>query len=297
MSLDQKIRLLAFDWLSEKIEEYGSDVLPYFLIKEGFLFNNDLVHLISPKGIHKPKQLDMPLTVTTSPNSKYDDGIDKNDFLHYDYRGTDPYHPDNVGLRKAMEQQVPLIYFLGLIPGKYLVVKPVYIVGDDPSTLTFTVAADSKIIKNWDVGAVKEGDLARRMYATSVVKTRLHQRGFRERVIAAYRSQCSFCKLRHIELLDASHIIPDNEDGPPTVDNGLSLCKIHHTAFDRQIIGVTPDYDIDIRADILEEEDGPMLRHGLQELHGQKLILPKSKKDWPNKEYLDRRYQKFARAI
>lgn len=297
MSLDQKIRLFAFDWLSEKIEEYGDDVLPRTLLAKGFNFEGIQIPLVSPQGIFKPKQLELPLTITTAPKGPYADRITESEFLYYKYRGTNPNHPDNVGLRDAMVSQVPLIYFLGLIPGKYLVVKPVYIVGDDPSTLTFTVAADSKIIKDWEVGAVKEGDLARRMYATSVVKTRLHQRGFRERVIAAYRSQCSFCKLKHIELLDASHIIPDNEKGPPTVDNGLSLCKIHHTAFDRQIIGVTPDYDINIRADILEEEDGPMLRHGLQELHGHKLILPKSKKDWPNREYLDRRYQKFAKAI
>jgi len=296
MSEDMQIRLAAFDWLSQKIEEVGDDILPRTLLKEGFNFRGTRIPLVSPQGIFKPKQMEIPLTITTAPKGPYKDKIAENDFLYYKYRGTDPHHRDNVGLRKAMQKQLPLIYFLGLVPGKYLVVKPVYIVDDNPDSLTFTVAADNQLIVDKNLQTVRESDEARRAYATSAVKTRLHQRGFRERVLTAYRSSCSFCKLKHAELLDASHIIPDNEDGPPTVDNGLALCKIHHTAFDRQIIGVTPDYEINVRKDILEEEDGPMLRHGLQELHGRELILPKSKKYYPNREYLDWRYEKFRKA-
>lgn len=54
-------------------------------------------------------------------------------------------------------------------------------------------------------------DEARRKYITSSVRNRLHQRGFRERVLSAYKEQCALCRLRHRELLDAAHIIPDNE--------------------------------------------------------------------------------------
>jgi len=126
---------------------------------------------------------------------------------------------------------------------------------------------------------------------------RLHQRGFRERVIAAYQSQCAFCKLKHVELLDAAHIIPDkDEKGIPSVNNGLSLCKIHHAAFDQQIIGVSPDYQIKVKEDVLKEKDGPMLRHGIQELQNQKLILPRSQNAWPNQELLDIRFQQFRTA-
>jgi putative restriction endonuclease len=49
------------------------------------------------------------------------------------------------------------------------------------------------------------------------------------------------------------------------VPNGLSLCSLHHAAFDRNILGITPDLLVDIRSDILEEIDGPVLVHGLQE--------------------------------
>ncbi len=56
-------------------------------------------------------------------------------------------------------------------------------------------------------------------------------------------------------------------EGKSTIENGLALCKLHHSAYDAFIIGVTLDYIIQVRADILEEEDGPVLQHGLKGLH------------------------------
>ena len=48
--------------------------------------------------------------------------------IQYRYRGNDPNHRDNVGLRRAMELRVPLIYLFGMVPGQYLPVYPVLIV-------------------------------------------------------------------------------------------------------------------------------------------------------------------------
>jgi putative restriction endonuclease len=48
-----------------------------------------------------------------------------------------------------------------------------------------------------------------------------------------------------------------------------------------------------INEKVLKEKDGPMLLHGLQEFHEKKLILPHTKRDWPNQEYLEERYQEF----
>lgn len=144
---------------------------------------------------------------------------------------------------------------------------------------------------------VAEVSDARHAYLTSTIKIRLHQRSFREKVLNAYKSRCAFCRLKHRELLDAAHIIPDNlPEGKSTIDNGLSLCKLHHAAYDSFIIGVTPDYIIHVREDILEEEDGPVLQHGLKGLHKTKLILPRSKNHYPNRDALDWRYSKFTRA-
>jgi putative restriction endonuclease len=106
------------------------------------------------------------------------------------------------------------------------------------------------------------------------------------------------CRLKHRELLDAAHIIPDlDEAGEPRVTNGLALCKLHHAAFDQLFIGVTPDYMVLVREDILEEDDGPMLEHGLQELHLKKLFLPKRIEDRPDREALEWRYEKFRIGV
>jgi len=64
--------------------------------------------------------------------------------MRYRYRGLDRMHRDNVGLRLAMERRVPLIYFYGVVPGRYVPVWPAYIVGDDPASLTFTVEIGEK---------------------------------------------------------------------------------------------------------------------------------------------------------
>ena len=70
-------------------------------------------------------------------------------------------------------------------------------------------------------------------------------------------------------LLDAAHITPDSAlHGEPVVSNGMSLCRLHHAAFDRLLLGVHPSYVIHVRRDILEVVDDPMLRHGLQGLEG-----------------------------
>jgi putative restriction endonuclease len=198
----------------------------------------------------------------------------------------------------AFFRKAPLIYFHGVVPGKYLAVWPVFIVADDPQGLTFKVAVDDLSLvdleQKEETSISEPASNARRIYLTAVVKQRLHQRGFRERVLRAYREHCAFCRLRHLELLDAAHIIPDGEPGgEPTVNNGISLCKFHHAAFDRLLLGVRPDLIIQVRRDILKEKDGPMLIHGLQGLHLKQILVPRSAGLRPNPDLLDRRYQVF----
>jgi putative restriction endonuclease len=134
----------------------------------------------------------------------------------------------------------------------------------------------------------------RRAYITSQVRVRLHQHAFRERVIVAYQSQCALCRLRHIELLDAAHIIPDcEEEGEPLITNGIALCKLHHAAYDSFILSVSPDYVIHIRQDVLDEHDGPVLQHGLKDLNGNRITLPRESRNWPDKDALRQRFGIF----
>jgi putative restriction endonuclease len=61
-------------------------------------------------------------------------------------------------------------------------------------------------------------------------------------------------------------------------------------------MGIRPDLIVEIRRDVLEETDGPMLKFGLQEIAGQLLLIPRSKSQKPAKEYLEERYEMFRRA-
>lgn len=293
---DSRVRAAAFDWLAGQVAVHG-DVLPWSLLLKGFQLDGKRVPLLSQQGIFKPAVLDVPLSIRTSPEGPYHDAFQKEGLLEYAYRGTDPEHWQNRGLRFAMEERLPLVYFHRLVQGKYLASWPVFIVRDDPAALSFFVAVDDathvglSAEEAWTVGEEPE---ARREYVTTLTRRRLHQRAFRERVLAAYRHQCSLCRLKHDELLDAAHIIPDAEpEGEPVVSNGLALCRLHHAAFDRFFIGVTPDYIIRVRPDLMNEEDGPTLKHAIQGLDGTKISLPRRQGDLPSAQLLADRYDRF----
>lgn len=300
---DAEIRQRAFQFLDELRAAHGN-ALPYELLKHGFELRGSRIYFMGPQGIFKPAVLRIPLSITTAPDSPrkprpYEDAVEEGRVILYKYRGTDPSHPDNRGLREAMRQQVPLIYFVGLTPGRYYAEYPVYVVGDDPASHTFRVQADDqRLVAGSEAGVAEPTTAARREYITVLAQRRMHQEGFRVRVLQAYRECCAVCSLRHPELLEAAHILPDRHPhGQPVVPNGLALCKIHHAAFDRNILGIRPDHIVEIRRDILDEEDGPMLLHGLQEAHGRELVVvPRSPGLRPDPERLEERYRLFRDA-
>jgi len=118
MDTDLRIRIVAFNWLDEQTSIHG-DVLPRTLLAKGFTFEGQRVPLVAPQGIFKPRIMDLPLSITTSPNSPYNDSLSESGFLFYKYRGNDPYHRDNVGLREVFKQERPLIYLHGVMPGRH----------------------------------------------------------------------------------------------------------------------------------------------------------------------------------
>jgi putative restriction endonuclease len=298
-SHDSRVRTAVFDWLQNQVALHG-DVLPWSLLLGGCEVEGRRVPLLSQQGIFKPAVLDVPLSIRTSADGPYHDAFRRDGLLEYSYRGTDLGHRDNRGLRVAMAERLPLIYFHRMVPGRYLATWPVFIVEDDPNRLVFSVAVDDATKITWGpstewVGA--ENPELRREYITTQARRRLHQRAFRERVLDAYRHQCALCRLKHDELLDAAHIIPDSDPGgEPVVSNGLALCQLHHGAFDRFFIGVRPDYIIQVRPDLLLEEDGPTLKHAIQALHGQPISVPRNPDLKPSAELLSTRYSQFLEA-
>jgi putative restriction endonuclease len=297
---DLRVRLAAFAWLAEQVEVHG-DVLPRSLLADGFVFEDQRVPLLGPQGIFKPRVCELPLSITTTSNSPYSDAEAGPHLVSYAYRGSDPEFPDNRGLRLAMEQGLPLVYFFGAVPGQYIATWPVYVVGNDAPGLHFNISLGQASSPLVPVGSTlsrtgEDRESIQREYVTATVRRRLHQQRFRLQVLNAYREQCSICRLHHQELLDAAHIVADSEDeGDPVVSNGLALCKLHHAAFDSFFLTVRPDYTIEVRRSILEESDGPMLLVGLKQTHDQPIQLPRSRADQPDRARLERRYE-FLRA-
>lgn len=299
---DIEIRLFAFEWLKQQTEIHG-DVLPRKLLTKGFCLSGAIFSLVGPQGIWKPKSMNLPLSITSLLGGRYPDTIDeKGEIFDYKYRGTNPFHPDNVGLRELMNHKISLICFLRIAENKYVPLWPAYIVKENRYALSFSVVFDdiAYLLKRPELETAAQPIVnnSRREYITVTSLQRVHQKEFREKVLKAYRNQCTLCRLRHVELLDAAHIISDKEDfGDPVIENGLSLCKIHHSAFDQNIIGITPNYQVKIRKDILEEIDGPMLKYGLQSLDNESLYLPMHKDNWPDRERLEIRYKRFQSAM
>jgi putative restriction endonuclease len=105
------------------------------------------------------------------------------------------------------------------------------------------------------------------------------------------------CRLPIAELLDAAHIRSDASGGSAKVSNGLSLCKIHHGAFDANLIGISPDSVVHVKESVLDTFDGPTLQHSIKEMNGETLRqLPRARAERPDRELLAERFDTFARA-
>lgn len=245
------------------------------------------------KGIWNPRDLVATLSVVSSPDGPYADRDVEGGLFRYDYRAGSAAG-DNTKLRRAAELALPIILLRKIATGVYVPVFPVYVVDDDTAARQFTLALDESLRF---LPKPAEWTEDQRRYAERVVRQRLHQPEFRGRVIRAYATRCAICSLRHGELLDAAHITADSEDdGLPLVTNGLSLCKIHHSAYDARLLGISPDYTVHIDRELLAEIDGPMLKHGIQAMHGRALELPRRTADWPDRERLAARFETFGRT-
>ena len=293
---DMEVRLAAFRWLDEQkrqgISEFNREMLC-----NRFFFEGERLPLVdwAGKGIRNPASLRSTLSIRTSvkrtyPDSETDIAAESFEY-HYQSRSTEG---DNTKLRRALELQDPLIYFHGVRIGWTIPIYPVFVTADDPVRQVFTI----DLTRSYEINAPDQATFEdERRYGTATVLQRLHQPLFRARVMHAYENRCSICRLQHLELLDAAHIIRDrDEQGFALVTNGLALCKLHHAAYDRNLLGIRPDFEVAINHRLLEEVDGPMLRHGLQEMHGTRLALPRRRIDRPAASALASRWREFAEA-
>jgi len=119
-------------------------------------------------------------------------------------------------------------------------------------------------------------------------KVIIRDAAFRKVVVSIYNYHCAFCGLKIINsqgqnIVDGSHIKPFAEFRDDRIDNGLSLCKNHHWAFDRGWFGIDENYKIRVAQNL--EEVTPYNR-AMKEFDGEKIILPNQEFYYPRIEAL-----------
>jgi len=288
------------------------DIVPVSALREGFTHGGTRWSYGSfYSGIFRPAGFEGPaaLSLVTAPpkvgrDVPYEDGVDRvSGRLVYHYRTAqqDSFaaraaaERDNRALRAAADLGVPLIYFVGIAPGMYTPVAPVFVTEDSPDRRVVFLEAALPVQDTTSAGLISDDELRR--YATREVRIRLHQHRFRTVVLAAYRGRCAVCALREASLLQAAHIIEDREEaGTAVVVNGIALCAIHHLAYDRNVMGIDPTGVVHIAGRLLRAIDGPMLSSGLQAFHGEHIELPRHAVQRPDPHRLEIRYEQFKAA-
>jgi putative restriction endonuclease len=199
----------------------------------------------------------------------------------------------NTWLRSARTLLVPLVYFIGTRPNLYRPEYPVFVDADYPAERTVLISFGEMRGPYEEREPVYIENEIERRYKVRQVKQRLHQAQFHGAVLTAYRERCTICTLKETQLLDAAHIVVDADElGVPLVSNGLSLCSIHHRAFDEDLVGISPDQEVRVSRRLLDDDDGPMLE--LQkDFHGCRILVPTSRKLQPDRHRLATRFERF----
>jgi putative restriction endonuclease len=95
--------------------------------------------------------------------------------------------------------------------------------------------------------AVNDLEIARlsveRQTAVKNVKKKMRDASFKTRVLACYQHRCAFCGMQ-LKLIDAAHILPVEHHGSDDTSNGISLCALHHRAYDRNLVTFNERYEV-----------------------------------------------------
>jgi putative restriction endonuclease len=251
--------------------------------------------LSTQKGIYRAAAQSGPaaLSIQTSWKSPYGDAVTDVGYL-YHYRAGPIEQADNRALVAAHDLGVPIVHFVATRPNYYKPIYPCFVTEND-SVNRYVIVSPGKLVGPFDEREpVLVDDPIELRYVFRETRVRVHQARFRARVVPAYGERCAICRLREAQLLDAAHITGDREDdGEPIVSNGLSLCSIHHRAFDQDLVGIAPNYEVHVARQLLDEEDGPMLEL-LKRFHGGSIVMPVRKTWYPDRARLEERFARFS---
>lgn len=292
---DASIRAQVFSWLETRASQ-GLERVSRAELENFALGGRRLPLIDAGRGIRNPRVLDATISIVSKPRSPYSDEPFGAGYFRYSFAPGPADRGDNAKLSLAITLGCPIVLLLWVADGVYTPIFPVWVVGLDVEKRYFLLALEEA--QRFAPPPTAEPSELERGYAEALIQRRIHQPRFRAQVRLAYSDHCAVCKLELLPLLDAAHILPDRHArGQPVVPNGLTLCKIHHAAFDADILGISPDYVVHVNHAVLEQVDGPMLQHGIQEMHGRELLwIPRRPSDRPDPERLAVRFHDFTGA-
>ena len=139
---------------------------------------------------------------------------------------------------------------------------------DDSRDITFieNLLLDNAEMKGFDL-------------SKEVADEKKRERGFSRLVKRLYDFTCAACHYRIITAngeaaVDAAHIFPFKESFDDSIGNGISLCKLHHWAFDRGLFSINDNYKMIVAASFSESGNEHFSLHNLQ---SKTILLPKEK--------------------
>jgi putative restriction endonuclease len=122
---------------------------------------------------------------------------------------------------------------------------------------------------------------------------------FRKIVVSTYNQRCAFCGLQILDslgqnIIDGAHIKPFSQFYDDRIDNGLSLCKNHHWAFDRFWFTINDDYTIVVANSLREESPNAK---PMREFNGDRIILPTQEQYYPRVDALRWHRDEFVKRV
>ena len=128
-----------------------------------------------------------------------------------------------------------------------------------------------------------------------IVRQRVNQSFFRSAVMGAYDFTCCISGIHCPKLVEACHIVdwaddPKNRTNPR---NGLCLNPFFHTCYDRNLMAITPDYEVVLREEVIAESKETNFRDYLCAVDHRRIRLPD--RFLPAQDLLAEHYERFKR--
>ena len=130
------------------------------------------------------------------------------------------------------------------------------------------------------------------------IKKRINQSFFRDTVLSSYEQRCCITGVNNPSLLHACHIVDWSVDASIRTNpqNGLCLNVLFHKAYDEDLIGISPDYEINISERFfggkMKNIDEQFINY-IKGINGKRIMLPK--RFYPDRDLLARHYERFCK--